>query len=289
MIYLKKSIKFLISAASIIAAGYALISNRQLRVTEYNMPVSKLPKSFDGKKILLIADLHKKRYGDRFDNLINSCAACEPDYIFFAGDLYSRDEGDMLPKITLMKRLVSIAPTYYVLGNHETDNMDNCEALCFRMKQTGVKVLRNDMAYLLNDGRAVAVYGAQLPQRYYRNKDFSHKNLPKLNADVLERLMGKTDKNVCNFLISHNPFPFEAYAEWGADAVFSGHCHGGIIRLPLIGGLLSPERKFFPRYTKGIYETEGKNAISSMALTVGLGKFRLNNPAEIMLITLVKR
>ncbi len=289
MIHLNIASKLLVSAAVVFSAGYALISNRQLRVSKYNMPVCKLPKSFDGKKILLIADLHKKRYGDRFDNLINSCAACEPDYIFFAGDLYSRDETDMLPKITLMKRLVSIAPTYYVLGNHETDNMDNCEALCFRMKQSGVNVLRNQMTYLLCDGSAVNLYGAQFPQRFYRNKDFSYKDLPRPDADTLEKLMGKTDKNACNFLISHNPFPFEAYAEWGADAVFSGHCHGGVIRLPLIGGLLSPERRFFPKYTKGIYETKSVNGTSSMALTVGLGKFRLNNPAEIMLITLVKR
>ena len=266
-----------------------LISNRQLRVNKYTMKVSRLPESFDGKNILLIADLHKKRYGDKFDNMINSCKAAEPDYIFFAGDLYSRNEKNMAPKVALMKRLRAIAPTYYVLGNHEIDNMDICESLCFRLKQLGITVLRNESTYLLSDGQAIVLYGSQLPQKYYRNKDFSHNDLPELNKASLTGLLGEADQNACNLLISHNPLQFNVYADWGADAVFSGHCHGGIIRLPFLGGLLSPERKFFPKYTKGIYETKTDRGISSLAVTVGLGKFRLNNPAEIMLITLEKR
>ena len=36
------------------------------------------------------------QYGDNFNNLVNSCIAAEPDFIFFAGDLYSRDETDMI-------------------------------------------------------------------------------------------------------------------------------------------------------------------------------------------------
>ena len=97
--------RLLTAAAVCFSAGYMLVSNRQLRVNKYTMKLNKLPESFEGKKILLIADLHKKRYGDKFDNIINSCIAAEPDYIFFAGDLYSRDETDMAPKVALMKRL----------------------------------------------------------------------------------------------------------------------------------------------------------------------------------------
>ena len=105
------SYKLPLFAAAAFLGGYMLISNRQLRVNKYELKVSKLPESFAGKKILLLADLHKKRYGDNFNNLVNSCIAAEPDFIFFAGDLYSRDETDMIPKLALMKRLKHIAPT----------------------------------------------------------------------------------------------------------------------------------------------------------------------------------
>ena len=137
------SYKLPLFAAAAFVGGYTLISNRQLRVNKYELKVPKLPESFAGKKILLLADLHKKRYGDNFNNLVNSCIAAEPDFIFFAGDLYSRDETDMIPKLALMKRLKHIAPTYYIFGNHETDNMDNAEALALKLSECGVHVLRN--------------------------------------------------------------------------------------------------------------------------------------------------
>ena len=266
-----------------------LISNRQLRVNEYELKVSKLPGNFVGKKILLLADLHKKRYGDNFNNLVNSCIAAEPDFIFFAGDLYSRDETDMIPKLALMKRLKHIAPTYYIFGNHETDNMDNAEALALKLTECGVHILRNNMEQIKIGEDHINIYGTQLPQRFYRNEDFSHHDLPQITKDELTKLLGDPDRSECNFLLSHTPLAFRAYADWGADVTFSGHCHGGVIRLPFIGGILSPERKFFPRYTKGIYELNAEQGLAKLAVTAGLGKFRLNNPSEIMICTLERQ
>ena len=82
-------------------------------------------------------------------------------------------------------------------------------------------------------------------------------------------------------LLAHNPFFGEAYSQWGADYTFSGHVHGGIIRLFGVG-LLSPERKFFPKKTKGVYDYGGKKLLVS----AGLGKFRLFNPPEIVIYDL---
>ena len=283
------SYKLPLFAAAAFVGGYTLISNRQLRVNNYTLRADKLPKGFVGKKILLLADLHKKRYGDNFNNLVNSCIAAEPDLIFFAGDLYSRDETDMIPKLALMKRLKHIAPTYYIFGNHEPDNIDNAEALALKLSESGVHVLRNTMEQIKIGNEHINIYGTQLPQRFYRNEDFSHRGLPKLTAEELTRLLGEPNKDECNFLLSHTPLAFSAYAQWGADVTFSGHCHGGVIRLPFIGGILSPERKFFPRYTKGIYEMKTSRGVSRLAVTAGLGKFRLNNPSEIMICTLERQ
>lgn len=123
-----------------------------------------------------------------------------------------------------------------------------------------------------------------LPQRR-----FSHHDLPQITKDELTKLLGEPDRSECNFLLSHTPLAFRAYADWGADVTFSGHCHGGVIRLPFIGGILSPERKFFPRYTKGIYELDAEQGLAKLAVTAGLGKFRLNNPSEIMICTLERQ
>lgn len=263
---------------------WCVIQKRQLKVTQYTVKCHNLPESFCGKKILLLSDLHKKRYGDNFNNLMNSVISAEPDYIFFTGDLYSKDEKDMTPKISLMKRLKKTAPLFYVAGNHEIRNMDNFEALCLKMEQIGINVLRNKKVRIYNGNEYINIYGTQLPISCYINKNGTYNNLRRITADDMRKLLGSTDKNECNFLLSHNPFFFESYAQWGADVVFSGHCHGGIIRLPFIGGLLSPERILFPKYTKGIYTA--KNKCTKMVLTSGLGKFRLNNPSEIVVCTL---
>jgi predicted MPP superfamily phosphohydrolase len=77
------SYKLPLFAAAAFLGGYMLISNRQLRVNKYELKVSKLPESFAGKKILLLADLHKKRYGDNFNNLVNSCVAAVMMVVIF--------------------------------------------------------------------------------------------------------------------------------------------------------------------------------------------------------------
>ena len=81
--------------------------------------------------------------------------------------------------------------------------------------------------------------------------------------------------------MAHNPDYFPAYAKWGADITFSGHIHGGVVRIGK-KGLLHPERKFFPKYSAGIYKIGDK----ALAVTTGLGKFRLFNASEVMLVTL---
>lgn len=84
-------------------------------------------------------------------------------------------------------------------------------------------------------------------------------------------------------MLAHNPLCAKAYSQWGADIVFCGHIHGGAVRLPLLGGLLSPERKFLPEYSKGIYHI-GK---TEMIVSGGIGKPRLFNPPEIVFCELI--
>ena len=102
----------------------------------------------------------------------------------------------------------------------------------------------------------------------------------------LEKHIGKANAQFCNILIAHNPEYFKEYADWGADFVLSGHVHGGIMRLPLLGGVISPSYKLFPKYDGGVFR-EGK---STMLLGRGMGShtlpFRFFNPAELLVVTL---
>ena len=272
----------LFAAGTMLAGINAFLGNRQLIIEKDIMYSHKLPEIFEGRKILLLADLHKKKFGRGYSYLLDSVKAASPDYIIVAGDLYSRDEKELGGKVKLMKALADLAPVYYAAGNHELYDPDLHEAMMHKLKQLGVHALRNEMSVIWENGAKLNVYGLELPLRYFVNKDGSFRDMPVPDSDTIARYLGTPDGKCCNLMIAHNPLFFEAYEQWGADFVFSGHVHGGIIRLPLLGGLLSPERKFFPKYSKGIYKL-GK---AVMAVTSGLGKLRINDPSQMMLLTL---
>ena len=60
-----------------------------------------------------------------------------------------------------------------------------------------------------------------------------------------------------------------------------------MIRLPFIGAILSPERKFFPKYSSGIYEINNKKLLVSRGLGHSRPGIRLFNKREIVSITLI--
>ncbi|MBP1534648.1 MAG: metallophosphoesterase [Ruminococcus sp.] len=280
-----KWITALLAAGAALAGVSCLTGNRQLSVEEETVYCRSLPENFEGLRIVLIADLHKKKFGKGQCCLIDSVRAAHPDIIVFAGDLYSRSDKDPSDKVKLMKELGDIAPVYYSAGNHEINDPDLFEALCHKLKSIGINVLRNRLAVLTRGRQRLNIYGLQLPLKYYVNKDGSYRDLPEATYDDMLKYLGRIDKQQCNLLIAHDPLFFEAYEQWGADLVMSGHVHGGVIRLPFIGGLFSPERKLFPKYSKGLYRIGN----STMAVTTGLGKFRFNNPSQIMVLNLTSR
>ncbi|MGN0601703.1 MAG: metallophosphoesterase [Oscillospiraceae bacterium] len=258
----------------------------KINITSYSVECENLPPAFSGKKILHLSDLHQRTFGESYEILLNKCKELDPCCIFFTGDLYSRTEKNLDKKPILMQKLLEIAPVYYVFGNHEADTPEKAVLLAEKLEAMGVHVLRNRHERIYTGSDFINIYGAKIDKEYYKNPDGSYKNLPTLTADTLNQMIGTPERNQFNILLAHSPFPFEEYAKWGADLVFSGHCHGGIIRLPVLGGILSPERKFFPEYTKGIYRSDKNGSNSQMILSAGLGKFRFNNPPEVVYVTL---
>jgi predicted MPP superfamily phosphohydrolase len=80
-------------------------------------------------------------------------------------------------------------------------------------------------------------------------------------------------------LLNHRNTWNEAFSEYGADLVLCGHAHGGIIRLPFIGGIVSTDFTLFPKYTSGIYKMDGGYMLVSRGLGNSARSFRVfNNP-----------
>lgn len=266
---------FIIAAA---AGAFLWGSNNWIQTSEYTISSDKLPAAFDGRKIVQVSDLHNAEFGENQKSLISKVEDAEPDVIFITGDLIDSNRYDLDTALVLIDALVEMADVYFVTGNHEvaTNRIDEiAEALIER----GVIYLDNESAVWDIDGETVQIAGIHDPliNPYVDPSDYSY--------GAIEEA-GLTDG--FSMLLAHRPELISAYAGSGIDAVFSGHAHGGQVRIPGIGGIFAPGQGWFPRMTEGIFE----NGDTQLVLSRGLGNsgfpFRILNRPEIVSITLVK-
>jgi hypothetical protein len=255
--------------------------NNGIVITKYEYANKKLPEKFNGFKVLHISDLHNKNYGER---LINKIKKINPDIIVITGDLIDRRKTMINTAADFIDGIVKIAPTYYVSGNHEqlSKHFDELKTV---LHKSNVIIMDNSYATLYKNGFSIGLIGIADPainfgkKTYLKENNFSYvrDNITKLIKDI------NTDFNV---LLSHRPELFSVYNELEIDLVFSGHAHGGQIRIPFVGGVLSPNQGFFPKYSEGMH-SEG---VTSIVVSRGLGNsvfpFRIFNRPELVLVTL---
>lgn len=231
-------------------------------------------------KIAHISDLHKRKFGRENSRLTAKISAEAPDIIIISGDIISRTEKDFSVVVSTLGQLCKIAPVYMCNGNHEQSlQMDKKRKFFEALSETDVILLKNASTSVKIKGRELIIFGLEESYDTYK-KNGSYRDLEKIDVDELNRLLGKCPEGEV-MLLAHNPFFGEAYSQWGADHTFSGHVHGGAVRLFGVG-ILSPERKFFPRCSKGVY-TYGK---MNLLVSAGLGKLRMFDPPEIVIYKL---
>lgn len=257
-----------------------------MKITNFSIDTGKMNNNAHFR-IAHISDLHKKNFGENNILLVRKIEEICPDAVFMTGDMISRSSKDITPLKHLITGLSENFPVYYSMGNHEKDAAVTNKKLYTELMEFAGKyctVLDNDTCFIKNENFTLRISGLTVPQECYKVNG-QYKNLKTISARDVNVLLNVNIRQVncqdnVNVLLAHNPNFFDSYAEYGSDVILSGHVHGGCIKLPLIGGLLSPERKFFPKYYSGLYK-KGK---SSMIVSCGLGKFRLFNPPEICVI-----
>lgn len=261
----------------------AFDSNRFVTRT-YEIRSGKLTKPC---KLVLLSDLHNKSFGKGNDRLLAAIREIEPDAVLAAGDMLTAERGaDFSNALTLMDRLAESYPIYYGMGNHEyrlglypERYPGMYEGYMAGLKKAGIEPLINETAYL--PAWNIAVCGVQIDRDYYR-----HFRRAPMEPSYLRKLLGTPDREKFQLLIAHNPVYFDAYADWGADLVVSGHVHGGIMRLPFLGGVLSPSLTLFPKYDGGMFREHGSTMILSRGLSSHTIPIRIFNPGELIVIEL---
>lgn len=255
-------------------------------VSHYRISSALLPKRFNGMKIVHLSDLHNKVFGSNNAPLLKPIAKEKPDIIVMTGDMISHDAPNTEQFLELVKRLAKIAPVYYVNGNHELSDLSDDEIECVTdiLDEYGAVCLDNDSIDIFRGKSRIRLCGLCYTAEYYRGVREYKRGWKEFMLTDMINFLGVKEPDVYTVLLAHNPLDFDVHAEWGADLSFGGHVHGGLIRLPLIRGILSPERRLLPKYKEGVYRIGNSFLVASR----GLGRFRIHNPPEIVSVTLCR-
>ena len=278
----RSRILLLILLAVFIVIGILFVdSNVRLVTTEYELYYSNLPAAFDGYRIVVLADIHGAEHGENNKRLTDAVKAADADIIVIAGDLIDRfQEGKPTEKQleiaqALVKDITSVAPVYYVTGNHEWDS-GMVKPLLSMLNDSGVFVLQNRYIRLESGGESIFLAGVD------------DQNGPADMVKPQEFIEDIYQNESAGFVVvlSHRNYFLPMYSRLGVDLVLSGHAHGGMIRLPFTDGLIGPQLDFLPTYTSGLYTMDGTDMVVSRGLGNHFGWTRFLNNPEVVVVEL---
>lgn len=272
-----------------IAFIYMYFENKYLSISKYEIKSGKIPQEFDKSTFLLMSDLHNNIYGKKNKTLIEKIRGINPDYILIAGDMLVGSIGAKTDvSLELIKELSKCYPIYYGNGNHEQrlgiypETKDTSyQDYVNELKKLNVHLLVNENEAIIRKQDKILIHGLQIHEDYY--KKVKRPDMPK---EYLKNTLGSCNEKVYNILIAHNPMYFKEYVSWGADLIVSGHVHGGMIRLPFIGGVISPQYQLFPTYDSGLFKEQNRCMVLSRGLGMHTIRIRFLNKPELVVIKL---
>ena len=261
---------------ALLGAGM-LLSKYGLGVTRLELGLEGLPEGFDGFRIVQLSDLHGSRFGKGNARLIEKVRAEEPELIALTGDFL--DEGKTereLPELeALVRELAAIAPVYFVSGNHDWASGE-AYTLFETLEAAGAVCLRNEYLRLERGGDSIVLAGVDDP------------NGPAEMAEPDEFVAQLRKEAPEDFvlLLAHRAYWAEKYPGLDVDLILCGHTHGGVVRLPFVGGLAASNMGLFPEYDAGLFELPGYTLFISRGLGNSVPLPRFLNTPELVSITL---
>lgn len=259
-------------AFGVCAFGFCYWQNNGIQITKHTY-TNDIPEGLDGFIITQVSDLQSKTFGKNQETLLEKVAETNPNIIVVTGDLIDRNHTDIEASMAFIEGARKIAPIYFVSGNHEHQS-EEWDGLVDLLVEADVTILDNGKSILQYNGETITLIGLADPKvnPYY--------------TEALSTLTQGKNEDGLTILLSHRPELFETYTEYPIDLAFTGHAHGGQIRLPFVGGLFAPNQGFFPEYTIGSYEENGTTMYVSRGLGNSTFPIRIGNRPEIVVVTL---
>ncbi len=259
----------LASAVGFLTIAYgSFIEPRRLRVRRYAVGTGKRALS-----VAFLSDIHVGPYKKApwVRHLVRRAQALKPDVILLGGDFLYKNAAD-LPQLEPLKDLRAPLGVYAILGNHD-EWVSRKESLAW-FEASGIPLLHNRSVRVENKGASVVIAGAE--DDWYGETDL---------AAALKGV-GTSDLSL---VMLHNPDLATPAAKLlqeqsGTVVFFSGHTHGGQIRLPFWGPVMRLPHHLNRRYDRGVFSFEGVPLVLGAGTGESGPRARLFCPPEIVLV-----
>ncbi|MCS6878077.1 MAG: metallophosphoesterase [Geminicoccaceae bacterium] len=263
------------AGAAAVSAWAGLVEPRRLRVARYEVASPRWPARARPLRLAILGDLHAARphLGERrLARVVARVIAERPDLVLMPGDFLANRTAFVrpLPSATIAAALAPLAraaPTLAVLGNHDWHRGAG-HGLRAALEGAGIAVLENEVVELAFAGTTLQVAG--LGCAISRRTDL---------LAVLERL----DPARPAIVLSHVPDAV-AYLPEEVLLVVAGHTHGGQVRLPGIGPLVTMST--LPRrFARGLHRIGKRHLLVTSGVGTSVLPIRLGVPPEFVVAT----
>ncbi|HIY31173.1 MAG TPA: metallophosphoesterase [Candidatus Mediterraneibacter avicola] len=287
----------ILAALAVVTAAEIYRELHTFKVTKYSIKSEKFPAGGKTVKIVFLSDLHNREYGRENENLYQALRTEWPDLILIGGDmLVGKDRVSYEPALKFVRKLPAICPVYYANGNHEQRMKENPKEYSYSyadyktvLEEAGVVFLENETETVRIGQTTLDICAVELPLETYRKMkkaNVTSQDIGNLAGDQAGSQDRVTPQAAYRILLAHNPAYMDAYKAWGADLILSGHLHGGIVRIPGLGGVISPQAFLFPRYSGELTLEGDQTVIVSRGLGTHTIHLRLFNTPELVSISL---
>ena len=249
----------------LLLAFYAFfIEPNNLEVTNYKIK----DKDLAGIKIVFASDFHIKPHQNKqLKNIVEKINAQNPDIVLYGGDFVSGHvQGLTMPIDKIAAELGKVKSKYGIfscIGNH--DVWFDLDAVTNALEKNNIKVLYNQNAKIKINKKEIFIAGLQY-------KPFNM-------IPMIETLK---DTKSPTILLTHSPDEFVDVPQ-SVNLTLAGHTHGGQIRLPFFGAILTAS-EYGQKYVLGLIEENNKKMIVSKGIGVSILAFRFMCRPEIVVV-----
>jgi predicted MPP superfamily phosphohydrolase len=265
------------AALVLLTAILLLDSTWRLTLDRVELRFENLPESFHGFRIVQLSDLHGAEFGKDNLRLLRAVEKAKPDLIALTGDFID-SPADLEVLSALAERLTLFAPVYFVSGNHDWSSGAIGE-LAEVLQKKGVRYLQNEALSLSRNGESIVLCGVEDPN--------GRADMIRPNALLGEIAAAQPGAFV--LLLAHRNYWVTRYPSLPADLILCGHAHGGIVRLPFLGGLLGTGGELLPEYDSGVFTSGRYQMFVSRGLGDSLFPFRFLNNPQVAVLSLKKK